>query len=235
MTQTPFSSSSLPPWLPSYGRRKGRGCRVKTHFTQEVEIEQKRASFIVGKRGDNIPDYPKTTPLCLEIGFGFGDHFIKKAITNPHAQWIGCEPYKDGLEHAISMACDQQCHNIYFWHDDCRYLLEQLPQARLSEVYILFPDPWPKTRHHKRRLINDYLLKKLSLHMQKGADLWIATDHDDYLRWILQHMARHPQFCWTAREPSDWSLPPQDWVTTRYQRKAEEQNKACYFLHYKHQ
>ena len=119
------------------------------------------------------------------------------------------------------------------WQDDARLLLERLSDRSLSRVFVLFPDPWPKTRHHKRRIVCPSVLDDLARTMRADAELRIATDDPGYLVWILEHIQRRGGFAWTARQPGDWRGRPDDWPATRYERKAVAAGRRCAFLRYR--
>src|SRR5690606_32512802 len=122
---------------------------------------------------------------------------------------------------------------VRIWQGDARLLLEQRPDASLNRVFLLFPDPWPKARHHKRRIVDTAFLDLLAAKMHPGAELRIVTDHEDYGAWILAHCSRHSSFEWTATSQADWQNPPADWVPTRYQQKAAAEGRQPLFLIYR--
>lgn len=157
---------------------------------------------------------------ALEIGYGAGEHLHFQASRSPEFGFIGCEPFLNGVGNLLATIDEKPVENIRIWQEDARLLLAQLPDACLQKVFILFPDPWPKTRHHKRRIVKNDLLNELARVMKPNALLRMATDHHDYAAWMLSHIMNHPQFNWDANTPADWQTPPKDWVLTRYQEKA---------------
>jgi tRNA (guanine-N7-)-methyltransferase len=166
--------------------------------------------------------------LWMEIGFGSGEHLAMQAEQNPDVSMIGCEPYINGVVQLLKHVESQQLDNIRLWTDDAVQLLEQLPDQALGRLFILFPDPWPKVRHHKRRIISDNMLDLVAKKLQIGGELRLATDHVEYAEWMQEHLQRHPKFA--ASE--DTHTPPADWIKTRYQEKAEKEGRPPIFFRY---
>ncbi len=159
------------------------------------------------------------TECWLEIGFGGGEHLAHQADLHPNTAIIGCEPYLNGVADLLRHIDTNRLNNIRIYADDARLLIDRLPDASIARAFILYPDPWPKARHKKRRLIQAPLLDRLARVMQPGACLRIATDDDDYCTWILEHALAHPAFAWNAKTSTDWLTPPENWITTRYEQK----------------
>lgn len=171
--------------------------------------------------------------LYLEIGSGNGDFIIEFATNNPDILCIGCEPYLNGIANTLKMINEHSIDNIKLWTDDVKLLLNQLPDNIFNMVYILFPDPWPKQKQHKRRLINNEFLEFLYRKVTSEATLNIATDHQEYAEWILSHLLNQPNYRWQANAQSDWLLPF-DYVTlTRYYKKAAYKALQPYFFRFK--
>jgi tRNA (guanine-N7-)-methyltransferase len=171
-----------------------------------------------------LPQVGLTLPISakdywLEIGFGGGEHLAHQARLHPGTSIIGCEPYVNGIAGLLKSIYDEKLDNIRVYPDDVRKLLEHLPESSLSRVFILYPDPWPKARHHKRRLISKEFLDALARVMKPGAELRLATDHADYATWMLERLLPHPAFTWTAETCDYWLKPPADWLSTRYEQK----------------
>ncbi len=171
-------------------------------------------------------------PLWIEIGFGSGEHLAAQAEANPGVTLLGCEPYINGIGNLLLRLQDRPLTNLRIYTDDVRLLLEKLPDASVERVFILFPDPWPKSRHHKRRLIQPAFLRQLARVMKPGSRLNLATDHVDYLTWMLTHLLASPDFTWTAKSQADWATPPADWTRTRYQEKAEAEGRIGTWLEF---
>ena len=170
--------------------------------------------------------------LWLEIGFGGGEHLLWQARSNPDIGFIGAEPFEDGVVKVLTGIEDGALGNVRVHADDARAVLRWLPDHSLGRVFILFPDPWPKRRHAKRRLINVHLLRLLARIMRPGAELRIGTDIGDYARTILMAFAECPEFEWQARSPADWRVRPGDWPETRYEQKAHREGRRCAYLRF---
>lgn len=122
--------------------------------------------------------------------------------------------------------------NVRIFRDDARLLVDSLPEASIARAFILFPDPWPKTRHNKRRIVSAPVIAGLAHALADNAELRIATDDPGYLEWILWHMRQNPAFSWQARSPRDWCARPDDWPPTRYEQKAATAGRSSAFLSY---
>jgi tRNA (guanine-N7-)-methyltransferase len=168
--------------------------------------------------------------VWLEIGFGGAEHLIHQAATNPGVGLIGCEPFEDGVIKALTAIEEGGLRNIRLHPDDVRPLVRALPPASLAKVFVLFPDPWPKSRHAKRRLVSKPFLDGLARVMESGAKLRIATDIPAYARTVLEAAIPHPAFRWTAASPADWSTPWPDWPGTRYEAKAHREGRRPMFF-----
>ncbi len=176
---------------------------------------------------------PPARAVWLEIGFGGGEHLAAQAAAHPDIGLIGAEPYINGVAALLAAVERDGLRNVRVLADDVRLLLPRLRPGCLERVFILFPDPWPKLRHHRRRIVNDRLLDCLAAAMPPGAELRIATDHMDYARWILAHLGRHPAFAWMAERAADWRQPPPDWQATRYEQKARACGAEPVYLRYR--
>ena len=171
--------------------------------------------------------------VWLEIGFGNGEHLIWQAQHHPDIGFIGVEPFRNGIARLLSYIAASDVDNIRIVPNDVRPFLPQLPPASLGRVFILFPDPWPKARHHQRRLVNTEILDRLADVMTDGAELRLATDDADYLAWMLRVALAHPAFEWLARRPGDWRRRPDDWPATRYEQKNRSGGKGPSFLRFR--
>jgi len=170
--------------------------------------------------------------VWLEVGFGAGEHLAWQADTSPEIGFIGAEPYVAGMAKLLARVAGKNLGNIRLYTEDAREVLAALPDASLSRVFILFPDPWPKTRHHKRRFIQMTMLDELARVMTKDAELRFATDDAGYLAWTLERLAAHPHFVWLARSSADWRARPPDWPETRYEAKAIRCGRRCTYLRF---
>jgi tRNA (guanine-N7-)-methyltransferase len=157
--------------------------------------------------------------VWLEVGFGAGEHLVWQAEQHPNVGLIGCEPYINGVAKCLAHIERTGVSNIRLFTDDARFVMQALPPRCLSRAFVLFPDPWPKTRHHKRRFVQRSNLDVLARLMKPGAELRLATDDPSYLPWMVEHACRHPEFDWLAESPADWRSRPADWPPTRYEQK----------------
>ncbi|WP_295556186.1 tRNA (guanosine(46)-N7)-methyltransferase TrmB [uncultured Hyphomicrobium sp.] len=219
--------------LRSFGRRRGR----KISARQAGLLTELMPRVAVDPSSPPPRDLgglfaPDISSVWLEIGFGGSEHLIWQAKANPSVGLIGCEPFEEGLVKALSAIDEGGLANVRLLGDDVRPLLRWLPAASVSRVFILFPDPWPKKRHQKRRLFSPDLLRLLARVMRSGAELRLATDIGDYARTALLAVAAAPEFRWTADGPSDWRVRPADWPGTRYEAKAGREGRRCYFFRF---
>lgn len=211
--------------LASFGRRQGRKLRPgKRSLVDELlpKIEVKIEELENWGTGEKLFPHISSSPasqFALEIGFGGGEHLAYQAKLHPGVGFIGCEPYINGIGDLLKKIDAEKLSNIRIYPGDARLLIEKLPGACLSKTYILYPDPWPKARHHKRRLISMEFLDSLARVMKPGALLQLATDHGDYATWMLERLLAHPAFEWTAKKSGDWLLPPAEWIPTKYEQK----------------
>jgi tRNA (guanine-N7-)-methyltransferase len=168
-------------------------------------------------------------PVWLEVGFGGGEHLEAQARANPVVGLIGAEPYLDGVGKLLGRLREAPAENLRLHAGDARDLLDVLPPASLARAFLLYPDPWPKARHHRRRFVTPEHLGPLARAMAPGAELRIATDIPDYVRQALSEVPR-AGFAWTARSPRDWREPWDDWVRTRYEAKALREGRTPHYL-----
>lgn len=158
-------------------------------------------------------------PVWLEIGFGGGEHLAEQAARNSGALLIGAEPFLNGVASAVRHIDEGALTNVRLHPGDARELVEALPDDSVNRVFIMFPDPWPKARHHKRRLITEAFVAELARVMRPGGRLRFATDWRDYAAWALERFEAAPGFRWTAERAADWREAPTDHVPTRYEAK----------------
>ncbi len=157
--------------------------------------------------------------IWLEIGFGGGEHLIAQARRHPDVGFIGCEPFNEGVAKALVGIEENNLPNIRLHMGDARDVTMRLKDGSVDRCFILFADPWPKTRHHKRRLIQQDFVAELARLIRPGGALRLATDWADYAEWMLERLLRDRRFEWRARGAADWKNPPADHITTRYETK----------------
>jgi tRNA (guanine-N7-)-methyltransferase len=220
--------------LRTYGRRRGRKPSPRQAALLEHELPRVALSLSEPPPAQLVELF--ATPVdevWLEIGFGGAEHLLWQARANPHVGLIGCEPFEDGVVKALSAIEGGKLANIRLHADDARPLLRWLPDASIARAFILFPDPWPKKRHHKRRLVSIVTLAELARVMRPGAELRIATDIREYARWILLAIREQQSFSWTAEGPRDWRERGADWPPTRYEQKALGEGRRCAYFRFR--
>jgi len=219
----------------SYGRRRGRKLRPARQAALDSGLVSVALDALLA---DGTLD-PRTLfaqgpkAVWLEIGFGGGEHLAWQAAANPDVGILGAEPFVNGVASLLAQIGRQGLGNVRIWPDDAGALLAALADASVDRAFLLFPDPWPKTRHHKRRIVNPANLDALARILADNAEFRVATDDQAYLGWILTHILDHPAFAWTARDPSDWRHRPADWPATRYEEKAVKNGRKPYFLSFR--
>ena len=219
--------------LRSFGRRRGR--RLSPRQAALVEHELPRLAIRLSPPSPVSLDRLFALPVAevwLEIGFGGGEHLIWQARANPHIGLIGCEPFTDGIVKALSAIAAANLGNVRIHAEDARPLLRWLPPASIARTFILFPDPWPKQRHHKRRLVSQATLAELARVMRPGGELRIATDVADYAHAILLAVAQQQSFRQSAAAGGDWRERGIDWPPTRYEQKALLEGRRCSYFRF---
>ena len=228
------TSSSGAPWRNFYGRRSGKTLRdsQRTYLDEDLarlspgpvdwEENPERAPLDLPKRfGDR--------PVWVEIGFGGGEHMVHQAVQNPDVAIIGAEPFINGVAMLLGKLRAAGAENVAIHPGDARDLFDVLPDASVAKAFLLYPDPWPKTRHHRRRFVTPEHLEPLACLLKPGAEFRIATDIPDYVRQALEQVPRHG-FTWEAQGPRDWREPWDDWLSTRYEQKALREGRVPHYL-----
>jgi tRNA (guanine-N7-)-methyltransferase len=198
--------------LRSFGRIKGRPLKPR----QAALIETLLPKIAVLAEGPVIPPEGKAV---LEIGFGAGEHLVGQAAAHPDTAFVGVEPFLNGVGACLAQIDDAGLSNVRLHQGDAREIVVRVPDGRLSRVYILFPDPWPKTRHWKRRIIQPAFIAELARVLEPGGEVRFATDWAHYAAWTLERFAKEPCFTWLAECAADWRAPWEGHVATRYQQK----------------
>jgi tRNA (guanine-N7-)-methyltransferase len=216
-----------------YGRRKGH--RLRPGRRRLLEELLPRLLISLPEDGRIEPAALFASPraeLWLEIGFGGGEHLVAQAAARPEIGLIGCEPYVAGVARALALIEQRGLCNVRLFMDDARLLMAALPDACLGRIFVLFPDPWPKTRHHKRRIVNPRTAAEFARLLGPGGELRLATDDMGYARAMLLALRTRPELAWQARGPADWRARPADWPPTRYEDKARAAGRACIYLRF---
>jgi tRNA (guanine-N7-)-methyltransferase len=163
---------------------------------------------------------PPVTSVRLEIGFGAGEHLEAAAAAAPSVGFLGVEPFLPGVARLAGAVAARGLANVRIVVDDARLVLDALPDGSLAAIDVLFPDPWPKARHHKRRIVNPATVARFAALLRPGGVLHCATDDPGYQHWMLAALLAEPRLTWLARSARDWHEPPPGHVETRYERKA---------------
>ncbi len=217
-----------------YGRRRGKHLRE----SQEAYLEEDLAALSPGPV--DWEENPERRPLdmaalfggrevWLEVGFGGGEHMIHQAERNPQVGIVGCEPYINGVAMLLGKIRASGVQNLRVHPGDVRDLFDVLPDASIAKAFLLYPDPWPKKKHHRRRFVTPEYLEPLARVLKSGAEFRVATDIPDYVRQTLQEVPRHG-FDWLAEGPADWREPWEDWISTRYEQKALREGRVPHYL-----
>ncbi len=213
-----------------FGRRKGKALRSEQGRLVETLLP------VLALEAQAIPPDLRQAfavpvrEVRLEIGFGGGEHLIHAALQEPDVGFIGAEPFLNGMAKALAQIEARGLRNIRLWDKDVRPLLDVLPPASLSRIYLYYPDPWRKRRHWKRRFLSQDNLPRLARVLASGAHLRFATDWYDYAAWGLSQLRHNPDFTWTAQCADDWRTPYPDWFRTRYEAKALREGRMPTYL-----
>ena len=222
------------PWRNFYGRRHGKTLRP----SQQDYLATDLAKLSPGPVSwEENPDRAALDlealfggrPLWLEIGFGGGEHLVHQAVANPGVGLIGCEPFINGVAMLLGKIRAEGVTNLKVHPGDARDLFDVLPPGSVEKAFLLYPDPWPKKKHHRRRFVTPEHLEPLYRVTAPGADVRVATDIPDYVRQTLEEMPK-AGFRWTAECPADWRQPWDDWLSTRYEQKALREGRTPHYL-----
>ena len=217
-------------------RLYGRSSSHKLRAGQAELVDTLLPAISVPAEGDLTAQvlFGDDRPLHFEIGFGGGEHLAHRADLLPDHGFIGCEPFLNGVAQALTHVRDERLANVRLWMGDALDPLRRVPDGALTMVYLLHPDPWPKARHAKRRMMNDGPIDLIASKMKSGGEFRVATDDPTYLDWLLMVMARHEhQFEWVNDKPGEWLTYPSGWIETRYAAKARRQGRIPHQFRYR--
>lgn len=207
--------------LQLYGRRKGKALRPH-HARLIAELLPTLAV---------TPDrFDRAKPMRLEIGFGGGEHLAHQAALHPDVSFIGAEPFINGVAKLLALIEAKGLRNVSVHADDVRALFELLPDGSLDRIYLLYPDPWPKTRHLRRRLVSQENLRHFHRLLRPGGLFLFASDIEHYVQWTLFETRKAGGFTWLAQEARDWRTAFPDWIETRYEAKAKREGRMSSYL-----
>ncbi len=218
-----------------YGRVKGKALKPaqKRYLAEDLGGLVPR-----GVAADENPDrtpidpgaiFGDDRPLWLEVGFGGGEHMVHQAARAPDVGIIGCEPYINGVAMLLGKIRQAGVSNLRVYPWDVRDLFDVLPDACLARAFLLYPDPWPKARHHRRRFVTPEHLDPLARVLHPGAEFRVATDIPDYVRQTLEQVPQAGFDCLTPDAVAQ-AMPWPDWVPTRYERKALREGRTPHYL-----
>lgn len=216
-----------------YGRRKGR----KLSATAKMALIHGENYLIKSKNqthyfSELFSSYKKQK-IILEIGFGNGDNLVELAKKNPERLYIGAEPFLNSAIQCIQKLKKYNIKNVKIWQDDINIVLDFVPLNVISEIKILFPDPWPKTKHRSRRLIQPEFIERLNDILIQGGTITIGTDHPILKSWILESFQTNRKFEWVANNAKEWRTRPSDCVATKYEKKSYIANRLPSWFVYK--
>lgn len=209
-----------------YGRRKARPLRDARQEAFDTVLPKVRINGPKDALAFNFT--PRET--WLEIGFGNGDSLAAWHKAYPDVAFVGCEPFINGVSNLCKLVVEDDLSNLRIWPDAMQGLLPELPDASFDRIYLLNSDPWPKKRHHRRRVVQTETLKLFSRLLKAGGTLVMTTDHDTLAEWMLEHALAEPTLEWTAESKADWEKPPEGWMETRYEGKGKEAGRKQRYL-----
>lgn len=214
-----------------FGRRKGKPLRERQAQHLETVLPALKVDLSIPAPADiaSLYGFP-TARIRLEIGFGGGEHLIHRALETPDTGFIGVEPFVNSMAKLIGRVEETGARNIRLYDDDATELLDWLPAASIDQIDLLYPDPWPKKKHWKRRFVSKVNLDRFARVLKPGGLFCFASDIDTYVNWTLMHCGDHPAFAWTAENAADWLTPFAGWPGTRYEAKARREGRKSAYL-----
>lgn len=231
MTKSRVSNNHNNKFIRSFGRIKSR--KLSQSKNDIFDKYYEKYQFDIKKLADLIVKN-KPTKINLEIGFGDGDFLYNLAKNNSSEIFIGCEPYLNGMINLLTNLKKDLPENILVYNGDFRNLSALIKDnfgKIFDRIFILFPDPWPKSKHYKRRLISKDFLDQIIIDILKNSgELLVATDHDILKTWILSSLINSNKFSWHAQKKEDWLHFPQYWIETKYQKKAAQENRQSIII-----
>ena len=216
-----------------YGRRQGKPLKPRQERLMETLLPRVAAPDPEAGPIDPSALFPNAEAVWLEIGFGGGEHLAWQAARHPEIGVIGAEPFINGVAKLLVLIDEEELKNVRVHFGDARPLIEALPAASLSRIFVLHPDPWPKKRHFKRRMISPWFFEEAARLLESGGVLRVASDIPDYVRWTLMHAHKAKDFEWTAERADDWRQRPDDWPQTRYEAKARREGRPPAYLEFR--
>jgi tRNA (guanine-N7-)-methyltransferase len=213
-----------------YGRRKGHRLRSRQATLFDTLLPRLAIDLACGAPADLGMLFPhRVDAVRLEIGFGGGERLVQEAQADPSIGLIGCEPFVNGMAKTLALIEATGCKNIRLHFGDATEVIDWLPAASLDRIYLIYPDPWPKRRHWKRRFVQDASIVEIARILRPGGEFRFASDSPDYAAWTLERLLRASAFAWTAERADDWRQPFAGFSETRYEAKAKREGRVpCY-------
>ncbi|HAG52685.1 MAG TPA: tRNA (guanosine(46)-N7)-methyltransferase TrmB [Alphaproteobacteria bacterium] len=214
--------------LRSFGRLANRMSKQ-----EQSELDTMLDKYSINlEQAQTLKDDSPDTEFLIEVGCGKGEQIIHRAKNNPEKQYIACEVFKNSLAKIAKQIEEHDLKNLKIFYEDARILLENIQEDSIDTVMVLYPDPWPKEKHKKRRIVNQELLDLTYRIIKPEGKLILATDITDYALWMIQHVLNHGKFNCLAKYPNEWSVEPDGWHTTSYEQKARKFGRSSWYLQF---
>ncbi|WP_018688897.1 tRNA (guanosine(46)-N7)-methyltransferase TrmB [Ahrensia kielensis] len=215
-----------------FGRRRGKAMKPRQSGQYESQLPKLRIAIDTDTAPASMSALFEHAPakVRLEIGFGGGEHLIHEATRFPDIGFIGVEPFVNSMAKFLANASEAGLENLRVYDDDATQLLDWMPANSIDGIDLLYPDPWPKKKHWKRRFVNPQNLSRFARVMKPGSLFRFASDIDTYVNWTLNHCDEHPDFEWLAQTADDWHTPYGAWPGTRYEAKAFREGRTPAYL-----
>lgn len=233
--ETTVTPNQMPPKRNFYGRRKGKALKPNQRQWIDEDLDRLALRHVTPRENPTRqpidPDaiFGDERALWLEVGFGGGEHLVHQAQRHPEVGLIGCEPYINGVAMLLGRLRSANVRNVALHPGDVRDLFDVLPDACIARVFLLYPDPWPKARHQRRRFVTPEHLEPLARVLKPGAEFRLATDIPDYVRQAMEEVPSCDFDCLNP-DPTDWHRPWEDWHSTRYEQKALREGRHPHYL-----
>ena len=214
-----------------FGRRKGHALKPRQATLFETLLPKLAIDLSKPAPADLRALFDGVTDVRVESGFGGGEQLIAEAAAHPTTGFIGIEPFLNGMAKALVAIDERKLSNIRLHHGDATDMLAWLPKASVARFDLLYPDPWPKKRHWKRRFVQDKSVAEIANAVRPGGEFRFASDIPSYIEWTLMRLLRSPDFVWTAEQADDWRKPWPGFTRTRYEAKAVREGRTpCYLM-----
>ena len=224
MTKNNQNQPELQGYVRSFGRTSSR-----MNQAEQAALDESLQTFaFIPQKASTA--FEQTGALTVELGVGKGEQILARAAANPQERFVACEVFKNGLRFLRRQAQQKQLENLKIYPDDARQLMADLPAQSVDKLMVLYPDPWPKNKHKKRRLVNQSFLGEANRVLKDDGELLLVTDIVDYTLWMLHAVYQEGSFFPTATSPQAWATPPENWVPTGYERKAKKEGRSPFYL-----